>query len=254
MYLFDNISTLLFDLDNTLLFMDENKFVIAYASNVANYFSDVIPDPKQFVQYLLEGTRFMVKTQTSVSNIDKFFTYFVPKCNGLTEEVIYKRFLDFYNNEFDNVKNIVNSDPITQKIIAKALDKGFEIVIATNPVFPEIATRKRLQWAGLGDYIDRMTLITHGEQFSTTKPSLDYYKQILGIINRKAEECLMVGNDYYNDGVASLLGMKYYHIETTDWEQGDDFLSSETKKYVDDSKIKVTQKGNLTDFLELLQH
>lgn len=233
--------------------MDENKFVLAYASNLANYFSDVIPDPNQFVHHLLEGTRVMVKTQSSDINIAKFFTYFVPQCKGLSEDVIFNRFLDFYNNEFDNVQNIVTPDPTTPKIIENALNKGFEIVIATNPVFPEIATKKRLQWAGLGNYIDRLTLITHGEQFSTTKPSLNYYKQILEIINRKATECLMVGNDLYNDGVASLLGMKYYHIKTDSWDQDDDFLSKETKKYVDVTQIKITDQGNLTDFYALLQ-
>lgn len=253
MSLFDNIKAILFDLDNTLVFMDENKFVLSYASNVASYFNDVMPDPKQFVYHLLEGTKYMVKTQSSEVNIDKFFKYFSPYCKGLTQEEIFNRFLKFYTNEFDNVQNITTSDPISSKIIDSALKKGFEIVIATNPVFPEIATKKRLQWAGLGDYIDQLTLITHGEQFSTTKPSLAYYNQILEKINRKADECLMVGNDMYNDGVASILGMKYYHIISDSWKQGADFLSQETMNYVDVHKISITGKGSLIDFYNLLE-
>lgn len=253
MSLFDNIKVILFDLDNTLMFMDENKFVLSYASNVASYFSDVIPDPEQFVYHLLEGTKFMVKTQSPEVNIAKFFHYFNPFCKGLTQDEIFNRFLKFYTNEFDNVKNITTSDPFASKIIETALKKGFEIVIATNPVFPEIATQKRLQWAGLGNLIDQLTLITHGEQFSTTKPSLGYYNQILEIIHRTADECLMVGNDIYNDGVASILGMKYYHIISDSWNQGADFLSQETMKYVDVQKITIAGKGNLKDFYELLQ-
>ena len=252
MNLFENISVLLFDLDNTLLFLDENKFVISYASNLATYFNDVFQDPKIFIHHLLEGTKFMVNTHTSEKNIEKFFHYFVPHCKNLSKEVIYKRFLDFYNNEFDNVKYIVRPSPVAPKVFENALRKGFDIVIATNPIFPEIATKKRLIWAGLENYIDNLLLITHGEQFTTTKPDMEYYKQILDIIGRNANECLMIGNDIYNDGSASLIGMKYYQLLLSTSNSEADFLSKETQKLVDITQIHVTSSGTLEDFYKLL--
>ena len=213
MSFFDSIKVLLFDLDNTLLFMDENNFLLSYATNLAKYFSDVFEDPKIFIHHLLEGTNFMVATKSQDKNIAKFFQYFVPHCKGLSEQIIYERFLNFYTHEFDNVKNIVVSTPLAPKIIEKALQSNLEIIIATNPIFPEIATRKRLEWAGLGTYIDNLTLVTYGEQFNTTKPDINYYNQILEKTGHTAEECLMDGNDIYNDGVASLIGMKFFYIK-----------------------------------------
>ena len=252
MNLLENISVLLFDLDNTLLFLDENKFVMSYASNLASYFKDVFQDPKIFIHHLLEGTKFMVKTNTSEKNIEKFFHYFVPQCKNLSKEIIYNRFLEFYNNEFDNVKYIVTPSPIVPKIFENVLQKGFEIVIATNPIFPEIATKKRLIWAGLGNYIDNLLLITHGEQFTTTKPNTQYYKQILDIIGRNASDCLMIGNDIYNDGSASLIGIKYFHLLPTNSNLEVDFLSKETQKLVNLSQINVTSSGTLEDLYKLL--
>ena len=252
MNLLDDINVLLVDLDNTLLFMDEKEFVISYATNLAIHFNDVIQDPKEFIHYLLEGTKYMIQTKGSEINISKFFQYFVPHCNGLSQDIIYKRFFDFYTNEFDNVRHIVIPSPFTPKIIDKALKKGLKIVIATNPIFPEIATKKRLQWAGLTEYINDFLLITHGEQFNTTKPDVNYYKQILDITNRNAEECLMVGNDLYNDGVASLIGMKFYQIITNSSIDESDFLSRDAIKSLNLKKIKVHAKGTLEDFYNLL--
>lgn len=249
MTILDNITTLLFDLDNTLVFMDENEFVISYATNAASYFSDIFPDPKVFVHHLLAGTRYMVTTKNSKSNIEKFFDYFLPQCGKLSKEEVYNRFLTFYTNDFDNVKNIVKTNSIVPKIFDKVI-KNFQIVIATNPLFPKVATVKRIQWAGLGSYVDKLTLVTHGEEFSTAKPDLAYYQEILDKINRKATECLVIGNDLYNDGSGSLLGMKFYHI-VNKVEDGD-FLSKMTRKDLQEKDIKVTATGTLEDFYELL--
>ena len=232
--------------------MDENEFVLSYASNLASYFNDVFKNPQIFIKHLLEGTKYMVTNQSSEVNINKFFEYFTPQCGGLTEDTIYRRFLDFYTNDFDKVKNIVTTDPIVPKIFKKVLQRKFKIVIATNPIFPEIATRKRLMWAGLENFLDNLLLITHGEQFNTSKPHKDYYKQILEIINTKANQCLMVGNDVYNDGSASLIGMKYYQVFTKAKNQGADFLSKEASKYIDIKKITINGKGRLRDFYNLL--
>lgn len=247
--LLENVSTLLFDLDNTLLYMNENDFVISYASNAAVYFKDIFPNPKDFVYHLLEGTKYMISTNGKETNIQKFFQYFGPKCSGVSEEELYSRFLYFYENDFDKVQTIVKTDSNVPKIFEKALEKGYEIVIATDPVFPEIATLKRIKWAGLEKFIGKIKLITHGEQFSTTKMNVDYYQQLIDIIDKQPRECLMVGNDIIKDGLASTIGMKYYQITSENKETN--FLNEMVDKNIQ-SKIKVTGKGSLLDFYELL--
>ena len=82
------------------------------------------------------------------------------------------------------------------------------IVLATNPLFPSIATESRMRWAGLAP--DDFELYTTYENSSFCKPNPKYYEEILGKLGVSAEECLMVGNDVTEDMIAETLGMKVF--------------------------------------------
>lgn len=85
---------------------------------------------------------------------------------------------------------------------------GSEPVLATNPLFPAIATESRMIWAGLcpGDFV----LYTTYENSHYCKPNLKYYEEILDKLECKSEECLMVGNDVTEDMIAETLGMQVF--------------------------------------------
>ena len=76
------------------------------------------------------------------------------------------------------------------------------------PIFPAIATRKRIAWAGLAP--EDFELYTTYENSRYCKPNLEYYKEIINELGAKPEECLMVGNDVGDDMVAGKLGMKVF--------------------------------------------
>ena len=82
------------------------------------------------------------------------------------------------------------------------------MVLATNPLFPAIATGKRMEWAGLkaADF----ELVTTFENSSYCKPNPAYYRQILQTIGETPENCIMVGNDVTEDMVARDLGMEVF--------------------------------------------
>ena len=82
------------------------------------------------------------------------------------------------------------------------------MVLATNPLFPAIATHSRIRWAGLNP--DDFEHITTYENSSYCKPNPDYYREILSKLNLKPEECVMVGNDTVEDMIAETLGMKVF--------------------------------------------
>ena len=85
---------------------------------------------------------------------------------------------------------------------------GYDVALATNPIFPSIATRKRISWTGLS--YDDFSLVTTYENSSYCKPNLKYYEEILNKLGYKPEECLMVGNDVVEDMIAKKLGMKVF--------------------------------------------
>ena len=81
-------------------------------------------------------------------------------------------------------------------------------MLATNPLFPAIATESRIRWAGLNK--DDFELYTTYENSCFCKPNLDYYREILSRLGLQPEECLMVGNDVGDDMVARELGMQVF--------------------------------------------
>ena len=82
------------------------------------------------------------------------------------------------------------------------------MALATNPIFPAIATQKRIRWAGLKP--EDFEIYTTYENSRHCKPNPEYYREILKTLNVKPEECLMVGNDVAEDMVAETVGMKVF--------------------------------------------
>ena len=84
------------------------------------------------------------------------------------------------------------------------------MTLATNPLFPAVATEKRIAWAGFKP--SDFEFFTTFENSSFSKPNLEYYKWVVSEMGLSPEECLMVGNDVGDDMVAEQLGMKVFLI------------------------------------------
>ena len=80
--------------------------------------------------------------------------------------------------------------------------------MATNPLFPAIATQSRAKWAGLNP--EDFEIITTYENSRHCKPNPDYYRDILATLDENPENCVMVGNDVQEDMIAETLGMKVF--------------------------------------------
>lgn len=83
--------------------------------------------------------------------------------------------------------------------------RGLRLVLAINPVFPALAIRERMRWAGIA----RMPweLITSYENMHSCKPNPEYYREIAASLQLRPEECLAVGNDTVEDLAAAAAGM-----------------------------------------------
>jgi FMN phosphatase YigB (HAD superfamily) len=146
----------------------------------------------------------MIKNDGSVTNESRFWETF---CNILGEnardaEAILE---DFYKNEFQAVKNACGFSEESKKIVDSLKARGIRVILATNPIFPKIATDSRIRWAGMSP--DDFELVTTFENSCYTKPNPKYYENILGQSGLSPDECVMVGNDVSEDMVAKDLGM-----------------------------------------------
>ena len=201
------ITTILFDLDGTLLPMDQDKFVQSYLGRMAKKLVPYGYDPSMLTKALWAGTGAMVKNDGAKLNYEVFWAVF-NSTMGKDCRQDEPLFNDYYENEFQLVAEDCGFDPRAAELISVLKEKGFRVVLATNPLFPAIATHSRVQWAGLNP--SDFELITTYENSRHCKPNPEYYRDILEILDTKPENCLMVGNDVSEDMVARNLGMTVF--------------------------------------------
>lgn len=201
------ITTVLFDLDGTLLPMDQEAFVKDYFGHIATKLAPQGYDPKKLMDTIWRGTAAMVRNDGSKTNEDAFWEYAVSVYGD--KIAADKHFFDeFYELEFDKVKAVCGYHPAAAGIVHGLKTRGFRVDLATNPIFPARATQWRIQWAGLQPEDFEMYTVYENSRYC--KPNPCYYKDILARLNVSAEECLMVGNDVDEDMIASQLGMRVF--------------------------------------------
>lgn len=201
------IKTILFDLDGTLLPMDQEVFLKAYLGGLAQKMAPHGYEPEMLTASIWKGTGAMVMNDGSGTNEDVFWTVF-SRLMGRDTRVDEPKFAEFYENEFQNVSKSCGFNPQAAEAIREIKALGYRVALATNPLFPAIATRSRARWAGLNP--DDFDLITTYETSRHCKPNPDYYRDILEILNLRPEECVMVGNDVGEDMIAESLGMQVF--------------------------------------------
>lgn len=201
------ITTVLFDLDGTLLPMDQEVFIKAYFGGLAKRLAPLGYEPQKLIECIWKGTAAMVKNDGSCSNEDAFWETFTL-LYGEKARADIPHFDAFYRENFDDISASCGHSPKAREIVDLLHANGIRTVLATNPIFPAIATEKRMRWAGLSP--EDFAHYTTYENSCHSKPNPDYYRDILSLLNITPEECIMVGNDVGEDMIAETLGMKVF--------------------------------------------
>ena len=202
-----SIKVILFDLDGTLLPMDQNTFVKAYFGLLAKKLAPRGYEPEKLIDAIWKGTAAMVKNTGDRPNEHLFWIKFIEIFGEKAKED-YPLFEEYYEKDFDKVQDACGYTPQASQTITRLKEMGYRIALATNPIFPAIATQKRIRWAGMTP--EDFELYTTYENSSFCKPNPKYYLSITEKLGVFPEECLMVGNDVTEDMVAQTLGMKVF--------------------------------------------
>lgn len=200
-------TAILFDLDGTLLPMDQDEFVKAYFKPLAAKLAPHGYDPKALISGIWAGTAAMVKNDGSCTNEEAFWQCF---CDIFGEKARNDEplFDDFYRREFQSAKAVCGFDPRAGAAVKHLKAMGFRLILATNPIFPAVATESRIRWAGLD--AEDFEWITTYENSRRCKPNPEYYREILEHCDLTPEACLMVGNDATEDLAAKTLGIPVF--------------------------------------------
>ena len=216
------IRAIMFDLDGTLLPINEKDFIKSYFSLLYKKVEHLGYQKEELMKMIWMGITKMINNDGKEYN-EKIFWDFFKQIYG--DRVIKDKevFDDFYLNEFKLLKEVCNENVYARKIVDYCNENFDYVILATNPFFPRNATLTRMEFVGLNE--NDFDYISTYENSKYCKPNSSYYKELLEKFNLRSDEVIMIGNnvkeDYY---AASSIGIKTYLVG--DYIINDDNLDS----------------------------
>ena len=229
--------TILFDLDDTLLRIQDTLFIEAYFKTLMPKLVDFFPDGGA-QEAILYGTQAMLQSTNPEATMRDVFTHAFEKASGIPFKEIEPVFLNYYETDFALVQKVTGTVPNVRKALDLAFSIAPNVVVATVPIFPHVAIHERLKWAGVDDY--PFKLVTSFELMHASKPHIDYYQEIVAMLGVEPSECLMIGNDWVDDLPAGQLGM-------------DTWLVSDFEKNYDIGKLTPKMSGSFQEMVQYLE-
>jgi FMN phosphatase YigB (HAD superfamily) len=200
---------ILFDLDGTLLGLDNSLFIETYFKALAPKIAPLFGN-HDFTGPILTATEAMMRSQGKHATLREQFIETFNRTSPLAFASIEPTFIEFYSHDFNQISAIARRLDSALPILQAAARHTPNIVLATAPVFPRVAVDARCVWAGIESF--PFIYKTSFENMRYCKPNPDYYREIADHINVSPEHCLMIGNDHIDDMAAAAAGMETFLV------------------------------------------
>lgn len=200
------LKAVVFDMDETLLSINLNAFILRYFKDVSSMLADIGSRSRGGTMARL-GTILVDLNANRRSGTDnrtnlEFYQEEVERRCGicLSDPLIYEAFT-YYDREILPYKNdeVINAHamPGAHAALQAVQDAGLRCALFTNPSFPQGAIECRMGWGDLADA--PFELVTHMGNTTRCKPDATYYLEQLQVMGLEPHEVLMVGNDPKRD-------------------------------------------------------
>jgi FMN phosphatase YigB (HAD superfamily) len=190
--------TLLLDLDDTLLQNDMGTFIPAYLQALSKRLTEKV-SPDHLVKHLMRATQIMIANDRPDRTLKEVFDQAFYPALGLEESQVHQEIEDFYQNHFTQLQGLTRQMPGAVELVKESLQRNYDLILATNPLFPLLANLHRLKWAGLGDVIPLFRIIASYETFHFAKPNPAFFTELLARDGWREQGVLMIGNDLEMD-------------------------------------------------------
>lgn len=192
---------ILFDMDGTLVPMDEKQFIKVYFSELAAVLCPYGLTPDQLVETMWAGVDAMVRNDGVQTNEERFWQVFAARAPQVDLEAVKTEAAAFYGSRFHRARIATRENPLAVRAVALARQKSGRVILATNPLFPANGQASRMSWVGLAP--EDFDLVTSYEAERFCKPNPAYYRSICQRLGLEPQRCLMVGNDEKEDMAAA---------------------------------------------------
>ena len=203
------MKAVLFDLDGTLLPMDQELFTKTYFKELCKKMAPHGFEPGPLIDAVWGGTYAMVANDGTRTNEEVFWDYmasvFGEEARDIKPDVNY-----FYANEFSLARPVCGFAPQAGPLVKELKKRGVRVILASNPIFPMPGQINRLSWTGADP--EDFEFITSYETSHYAKPNPKFFSELCERLELDPADCLMVGNDASEDTPALSIGMQVFLI------------------------------------------
>ena len=187
--------TLLIDLDDTLLINPTATFLPPFMRGMLKTLAP-LGTQNAVGQAFLSASKIMLANVDPLVTLGEAFLQHFSKETGVAPDQLEVLTRSFYSGSYRSLREHVSPMPGAVEFVGWALADGWDIAIATNPLYPLEGIQQRLEWAGFDpEYQHEFRWITSLERSHFAKPHPAYYCEILAHLGWPEGPVVMVGND-----------------------------------------------------------
>lgn len=202
------ITTVLFDLDGTLIRMDQDEFIRLYFVSILGKVGHLGYNINLMKTALEGAVVASLRNNGEMTNEERFWDAF-DVLSGREAEKVRCEIDSYYKGEFNSViEATCSAYPRVHEVLDLVKAKGLRTILATNPLFPMVATHARIRLGGMSP--SDFEYITAYENSSYCKPNPLYFTELLTKLDISPDECVMIGNDTRDDFSAHALGIPVF--------------------------------------------
>ena len=206
------IRCVFFDLDGTLIDYVSAERAISYFGEFSHFLAAGLGWPEVEGEELINGAvGAMFEPHPGRTNQQAFDAFCLARIGANSDSARYHElFARFFTELYPDLRSNERPATYNRTAVQACRNRGLQVAIASQPIFCAAAINTRLAWAELSDL--QIPLASSSENAYTTKPELDYYRELACHLKVAPDECLMVGNEDLNDMSASQVGMTTFYV------------------------------------------
>lgn len=236
------IKAVLLDLDNTLITNPHNR--IDQTHQPWDDFFQAKTGRADAGQGLYAALHAVSTNLNPIAQNMDVFLHAISNAWDMTANDILALFEAFDREAYDSIAAQISPRPAAAPLLSWLRESGYQVVLATNPLFTSEALRRRLRWTGLDDDFSIYALVTHIENMHFTKPNPHYYEEVLGRLGIANDEAIMVGDDWAMDIVpAYQAGLNTYWIREDGTSPGTSDVTPDGEGTLNDFALRVCNLG-----------
>ena len=210
------IKAVLLDLDNTLLHNPDREWVAAFRQQWDRHFAERC-GLMSASSALRKAIGHLHREPTSYRRNSAIMLEALLHETPLSIEALRAAVAAFYARDYKRLKEVTAPIAKAADLVEALLRQDLLVAIATNPLFPEAATRERIGWAGLSNFLPEFAFITHSENMRFAKPSPAYFAETIARVGVEPDEALLIGDSVQNDiEPAKAIGIHTRQVDRTD--------------------------------------